>query len=210
MWFVLGCTALCLCVCLPLFLHYKPLKLTLALTFKSLGTLCALVPALIAAVRLDPVYWFFVVALLLHAMADFILDIKFEIGMGVFLLGHLFYAVSFLKLFNLSIAHLILLILLLGTLGYVFYRHRSIIGKQLLPFLFYGIILSVMTACGIAGGATSYSLKGLMIMGGVALFFFSDCLIFLRILYPNHSAPEWLIMAVYYLAQLLLGSSCLF
>lgn len=210
MWILLGCAVLTLGVCLPLFLHYKSLKLPLSLTFKSLGTLSALIPALIGAIRLDPICWFFVCALFIHALADFFLDLKFEIGMGFFLLGHLCYLIGFLKFFSLTIAHLILMLIFIGSLGYVFYRHRHLIVKQALPFLLYGIVLSLMASCGIAGGATSYSLKGMMIVLGSALFFFSDCLIFLNILYPNRPRMDWLIMATYYLSQLLLGGSCLF
>ena len=63
MWVMIGCSLLCLCLCLPLFFHFKPRNLSLAALFKSLGTLCALVPALISALRLEPVSWIFVAAL---------------------------------------------------------------------------------------------------------------------------------------------------
>ncbi len=204
-----GCALICFGVCLPLFFHYKPLKLPLAAAFKSLGTLCALVPALIAALRLDPQYWLFVVAIFLHAVADYLLEYWFEFGMGAFLLGHLCYIFAFLKLFPLSIAHLVLVVCFLAYLIWVFVRHKSLIGKHLLPFAVYGGVLGLMAACGIAGGATSYSLKGVFILAGSALFFFSDHLIFQGILYPDRKRMNTLIMVTYYLAQLLLGFSCM-
>ena len=173
MWILLACAALCLGVCLPLFLRYKPRKPYLAAAFKSLGTLCALVPALVAAIRLDPVYWFFVLALLLHAAADYLLEFWFFFGIGAFLLGHLCYVIGLLKLFPLSAAHLVLLLCFGAYLGWLFYRHRKAIGKQMLPFAVYGLVLCLMASCGIAGGATSYSVRGVMVMVGAALFFFS-------------------------------------
>jgi len=66
-----------------------------------------------------------------------------------------------------------------------------------------------MSSCGIAGGATSYSLQGVLILAGAALFFFSDNLIFQGMLYPDRKRMDTLIMVTYYLAQLLLGFSCM-
>ena len=44
MWILLGCAVLTLGVCLPLFLHYKSLKLPLSLTFKSLTRIILVTP----------------------------------------------------------------------------------------------------------------------------------------------------------------------
>ena len=52
---IIGAPALCLLVCLPFFMHYKAImRYHLASMYKSAGTLCALIPALVAAIRLDP------------------------------------------------------------------------------------------------------------------------------------------------------------
>ena len=210
MWILLGCAALCLGACLPLYLHYKPLKLSLAVCFKSLGTLCAMVPALTAALKLDPVYWIFVAAIALHAAADSLLEYVFGIGLGCFLLGHVCYIIGFLRLFSPGTAHLILLVCFAGFLAWVLYKNRAAIGKNMLPFAVYGLVLSLMASCGIAGGATVYAWKGVMVALGAALFFFSDYMVFQNLLYPGRFRLDWLIMGAYYLAQLLLGGSCLF
>lgn len=209
MWISLGCAALCLGTCLPLFLYFKPRRLPLAAAFKSLGTLCALVPALVAALRLDPVYWIFVAAIALHALADALLEFWFEAGLGGFLLGHLCYIIAFCRLFPIGAAHLLLLLCFGALLASLFFRHRALIGKNLLPFAVYGAVLSLMAAAGIAGGASVYSLQGLLISLGAALFFFSDGLIFRHLLFPDRPRCDLLIMITYYLAQLLLGSACL-
>ena len=209
MWFIPGCAALCLFVCLPLYLHYRPLKPVLAACFKSMGTLCAMLPALIAALRLNPVFWFFAAALFLHAAADFLIDFRFEIGMGVFLLGHVCYLLAFLNLYPLTVAHLILLICFLSAAAYLLYRCRSRLGKSLLPVAVYSVVLSLMAACGIAGGATSYSLRGIITALGAALFFFSDGMVFRGLLAPQSVRSDFFTMLLYYLAQLMLGFSCL-
>ena len=209
MWFVPGCAALCLCVCLPLYLHYKPRRPVLAACFKSMGTLCAMVPALIAALRLNPVFWFFAAALFLHAAADFLIDFRFEIGMGVFLLGHICYLLGFLDLYPLTAAHLILLVIFLAAAGYLLYRCRLRLGKNILPIAVYAVVLCLMTACGIAGGTSSYSLRGILTALGAALFFFSDGMVFRGLLSPLSARCDIFTMLLYDLAQLLLGISCL-
>lgn len=209
MWILPACAVLCLGVCLPLFLHYKPLRPSLAASFKFLGTLCALIPALVASLRLDPLYWIFVAALALHAAADYLIEFSLEAGAGLFLLGHICYIIGFLKLYPLTPAHGILLLGFLSFLGYLFYRHRRLIGNHLLPFSVYGAALCIMAAGGIAGGASIYGWKGILTAIGAALFFFSDCLIFRRLLFPERARHDILIMVTYYLAQLLLSASCL-
>ena len=207
---ILGCAALCLFVCLPLYLHYKPVKLSLAVCHKSLGTLCALVPALVAALRLDNMYWFFVAAIFIHAVADWLLEYWFGVGLGCFFLGHLCYISVFLKLFPVTLNHLIILLILLLTFGFLLKKYWKIIEKNRTLFVVYAVTLSVMTACGL-GGISSYSIKGMMIGVGASLFCFSDSLIFLRLVSsPGSTRKDLLILFTYYAAQLLLGGSCLF
>ena len=210
MWTLSGCFILCMFICLPLYLHYKPRSLHLAVSFKALGTLCAFVPALVASLKLDPCYWFFAAALILHAAGDVLLECFFSLGMRAFLLGHVCYFLAFWKMFPVQLSCFILFLCFIGYLAYLFYKNRNKIGKSILPFAVYGAILSLTAAGGIAGGSSAYSWKGWMIVLGSALFFFSDYLIFRNLLYPSHSRNSKLIMITYYLAQLLLGGSCLF
>ncbi len=206
----LACSAVCLLICLPLYLHYKPLRLSLSLCFKSLGTCCALVPALIAALKLDPVCWVCVAALSLHCGADLLLEYSFVMGAGLFLLGHICYISLFLTWLPLSAAMPVCLIVFLAGLARLLYKNRSVIGKNIVPCAVYGAVLSFMAALGIAGGSAAASTRGIMIALGSALFFFSDGLIFRSLLRPELTRPHLTIMASYYAAQLLLGSACLF
>ena len=70
--------SLVLFVCLPFFLYYKShLRYRLAAAYKTLGTLGAASLALIAAIRLEPHCWICFAALLLHAVADYLLEFNF-------------------------------------------------------------------------------------------------------------------------------------
>lgn len=209
MWIAAGCALVCLGICLPLFMHYKVTKHTLGVCFKGLGTLCALVPALIAALKLSPACWLCAAALFLHVAADVLLEYQFIWGMGSFLLGHVCYIGFFMKLFPLSLAHLICAVVL--GLGFFFLlsKQKERIGKNMLPFACYGAVLCLMGACAIAGGGSAGTVQGLMIALGAALFLFSDGLLLRRLLYPTGKLSDWIVMTTYYAAQLLIGAACL-
>ncbi len=209
MLFAAGCAVLCLLVCMPLYLHYKPIQLSLSLCFKALGTVCALIPALVGALKLSPICWICVAALSFHTIADILLELHFMWGMGCFLLGHLCYIGWFLTRFPFTAAHLICALILLGILVYVLWKYHARIGKNGLPFTLYGITLCAMCACGLAGGCAAFSLSGILTALGAAMFCFSDSLIFYDLTHPDGRRMNRLILLTYYLAQLLLGSSCL-
>ena len=209
MWIAIGCAAVCLGICLPLFFHYKVIRHGLGSCFKGLGTCCALVPALIAAVKLSPVGWICVAALGLHAAADVLLEYQFIWGMGCFLLGHICYIAYFVKLFPLTLAHLICALALGAGVFFLLSRQKARIGKNFIAFLCYGAVLCLAGACAIAGGGSAGTLQGLLIAGGGALFLFSDGLLFRNLLLPGGKAMDWAIMITYYTAQLLLGASAL-
>ena len=83
-------SAVCLLVCLPLYMHYKSqLRYHLATTFKVLGTLCAASFALIASIRLDPRCWICFAGMMLHSAADWFLEYNVMVGAGLFLAGHI-------------------------------------------------------------------------------------------------------------------------
>ncbi len=206
----LFCAVVCLLICLPLYQHYKPLRLSLAVCFKALGTLCALVPALISALKLDPVSWVCVAALALHTVGDVVLEYSFIIGAGFFLLGHICYLSLFLTWFPLTAAMPVCLVILLGGLAFILYKSKTVIGKAMVPCVLYGIVISSAAALGIAGGSTAATVRGLLAALGMALFVFSDGLIFRSLVRPLLPRPNLTIMMTYYLAQLLLGASCLF
>ena len=205
---MIGAPVLCLLICLPLYMYYKKSHLRLAVLYKSTGTLCALIPALVAAVRLDPRCYICVAALVIYAVADYLLEYNIYIGAGFFIAGHVCYIAFFLQLFPVSAIHLVCLVCLFAVLAFVLYRNRKEIGKQMLPFSVYGGVLCVMTACAV-GCMASFTLQGIFIAAGGALFFISDSILLHRALYPAGKSVSWVIMITYYAAQLLIGISCL-
>ena len=209
LWIYAVC-ALTLLVCLPFFMHYKKhMRYKLASAFKTLGTLCAASLALIAAIRLDPRCWVCFAALMLHAVADYLLEFNLYWGEGFFLAGHICYIAFFTNLFPISSVHLIAAVCLLGLNVFLFWRWHKTIGKdRMLPFSIYAAVLALTTACAI-GCLSGHTLQGQLIALGGALFFISDAFIFGRLLFTADRSVDWTIMILYYAAQLLIGISCL-
>ena len=209
MLWIAGLSMLCLGLCLPMFLYNKScMRYSLAASFKTLGTLCALIPALVAAIRLDPRCYVCVAALALHAAADYALEFSQYAGSGLFMAGHVCYIAFLTLLFPVSAVQLICVLLLIAFTGFTFWRWRTAIGKQMPLFLVYGLVLCLMCSSAV-GGITAHTLQGLLMALAGALFFLSDGMISFRLLYPTRPFLNWLIMIFYYIAQLLFGFSCL-
>ena len=205
-----GAAVLCLGVCLPLFKYYqKSLRPVLGALYKTLGTCCALVVALVAALRLDSFCFLCVAALAIHAAADYTLEFSFPLGAGLFMAGHICYIAFFMHYFPLSGAQILCLIGFLTFTGLMLYRWRKAAGKQLLLFAVYGVVLCSISACVIGGGILSHTSQGIMAAGAGALLFLSDSLLCYRLLYPTGRIMGWSIMVTYYLAELLFATSCL-
>ena len=206
----IGIPVLCLLVCLPLFMFYKrSLQYALGAMFKTAGTLCALIPALVAAIRLDPRCWICVAALLLHGAADYAIEFNLFVGAGFFMAGHICYTAFFTKVFPVSVLHLVSLVCLLGLSAFILMRWRKELGKKLPMGAVYCTVLSVMCACAV-GCFSAASLQGILIACGGAFFFISDSMICRRIVAPASRTLDWAIMLTYYIAQLLFGFSCLY
>ena len=208
LWMYAVC-ALTMLICLPFFMHYKKnLRYRLASAFKTLGTLGAASLALTAAIRLDPRCWVCFAALLLHAVADYLLEFNLYWGEGFFLAGHICYIAFFTNLFPVSAIHLIAAVCLIGGTACLFWRWRKTIGKRMLPFALYGLVLGLTAACAI-GCLSGHTLQGQLIALGGALFFISDAFVLGRLLFTASRAVDWTVMILYYAAQLLIGISCL-
>ena len=206
----IGLPAICLLVCLPLFMYYKKsLQYALGAMFKTCGTLCALIPALVAAMRLDPHCWICVIALVLHAAADYILEFNMYIGAGLFAAGHICYIAFFTTLFPVSTLHMVCLICLVALSAAIMWRWRQNIGKKMSLMAVYVGILCVMCACAV-GCFSGASTAGILIACGGALFFVSDAMLCRRLFFSAPRPVDWAIMITYYCAQLLFGFSCMY
>lgn len=201
--------ALTFFVCLPFFMHYKKaMRYHLAAAFKTLGTLGAAVLAMIAALRLDPRCWVCFAALMLHSVADYLLEFNLYWGEGFFLAGHVCYIAFFLNLFPVSAVHVVAVACLIGIEVFLFWRWRKPIGNRMLVFGVYAFVLAVTAGCAI-GCLSGHVLQGQLIALGGALFIISDTLVFARLLFTADRSVDWAVMILYYAAQLLFGISCL-
>ena len=209
--FLPACASLlCLGVCLPLFLHYKTPQPVLGALFKSLGTACAFVIALVAALKLEPLCWICVVALALHVVADYLLEFHFPLGMGAFMAGHLAYIAFFFQRFSWSTACWICVAGFLLMMAFILWQWRQRAGGQIKLFALYGAVLCTMVGMAVGGGLSCFTLSGALVAAGGALFYLSDAVLLRRLLFPTGPDFSLLIMITYYAAQLLFGCSCLF
>ncbi len=204
-----GIILVCLGVCMPMFMHYKSkLQIPLSCAYKSLGTLCGFLAALVAAVRLDPHCWFCAAAILIYAAADTVIEYHFMFGAGFFLAGHILNIAFFLKLFSVSAFHLIGFLLLAAVTAYVFWRWRKQIGKAMTAFIVYAVVLLIMCVSAL-GCFMANNTAGILVACGGALFLVSDFLLLRETIFPSPKYYGWLVMATYYGSVLLFGIACL-
>ena len=210
MFWTIGLVFVSLGICLPLFLHYKrALRLHLACAYKCMGTICAVLPALISAFRLESRCWICTVSLLIYCAADYVLEFNFILGAGLFLCGHICAIAYFLGLSSVSAVHLVAVLVFGASSLFIFWKWKKYIGNQMLLFVIYGLSLVCMCSCSL-GCFGLFNIMGIFIACGGSLFFISDILILRRTLFPSDKSIDWFIMITYYSAILLFGISCLF
>ena len=210
MYWIFGLVFVALGICLPLFLHYKKaLHPHLASAYKCMGTVCAVLPALISSLRLEPRCWICTVTLLIYFIADYVLEFNITMGAGLFLCGHICAISYFLGLSSVSEVHLVAILVFGISSVFICWKWKKAIGKQMLLFGVYGISLVLMCSCSL-GCFGLFNLMGILIAGGGSLFFISNILFLRRTLFPSHISIDWTVMITYYIAILFFGISCLF
>ncbi|MCQ2458428.1 MAG: lysoplasmalogenase [Clostridia bacterium] len=207
---IAGCALVCLCVCLPMFLTYKPVNRPFGAVFKTLGSLCATIPAFIAAVKLDEHAWICVIALLLCCVADFLLEVVFPAGMGCFGCAHIVFTAWYITAAGFTLPHLICIICLMLIGAYVIYKWRAKIGRYIPAFALYCILLCVMAGSGIAGGLALYNITGWLTAAGAALFALSDAMVCRKLFFTESNRFNAVTMIIYYSALLCISSACLY
>ena len=132
----------------------------------------------------------------------------FLVGLGAFLMGHLFYIATFAFLPQAGALWLLVAALLFLALLCAQRFFKVELGNMRLPVYLYAATISLMAglACGTAVGAQN--LQGWLVCIAAWLFVFSDAV--LALLYFGRPRGRWLTAAnlgSYYLAQLLLALS---
>ena len=209
-WIVIACMALSIGVCLPLYRRYKITKLGLSLTYKALGTACALIPAISGAVPLGEAAWFCVAALVLCILGDIFLELQFFLGVGFFMLGHICYIMWFFSCISLPRTLSAVLPVLVVTAAGIAYGFRKEIGKKrMLPFVTYMLFLSVMASFAICYGLITLRADGLLSLAGGVFFVVSDFFVLYQTLRPTQKWFGYVTMVLYYAGQLLIASGCM-
>ena len=195
-------------LCLPMFMHAKEThRTTQGLWWKSLGTTCGLILAVAGAMMQGGNRWLAVAALALCVAADALLEIKFYMGMGLFLGGHLCYIAWFLCRQKLGMVQMIAF-LVLAVIGILLIAHlRPMLKGRMIPYSVYAGVLISMCACGI--GCVTGGTAGILTAVGAVLFLISDVMVCWETLQSVSRAFDWSAMAVYYAAQLCLGAAAL-
>lgn len=138
-------------------------------------------------------------------------DIAFKVGLGSFLVGHIFYAIVFaivaakVTFLQIGIA-LGLYVVLLIVQGFVTLNF----GKMKLPVYLYGAVISIMVAFAIGAAAYAPSLQTGLILAGGVLFLVSDAILAVIYFGKKENQPTSLRafnLSTYYLAQILLAIS---
>lgn len=214
-WLITGCSVLCLGVCLPMYRRNFKEHTVFATIFKSLGTLCAMTLALVAAIKLEPRAYVCAGAILICSVSDFILNFNFTLGMLTFIIGHFGLAAWFL-IMNLTAAPVISAMHIICFIGFclisffIIYKWRKMTDKKNLPsYAIYAAMLSAMTACAVAGGSGLHSTAGIICAIGGGMFYISNVMAFRTTFGQRCEAYETALMVIYYCAQLLFGASCL-
>ena len=141
---------------------------------------------------------FFVLGLIFSFLGDFFLLLKsgFLLGLGSFLLAHIFYIISFKKrsLSRVSVGVIVVLLLYLVSLISFLFPHLK---EMKIPVIIYGIIISTMLYFSIK------TQEKLLIVG--ALFFvISDSILSVNLFVSSSLLHNLLVMITYVLAQVLL------
>lgn len=141
---------------------------------------------------------FFILGLTFSFLGDFFLLLKsgFLLGLGSFLLAHIFYIISFKKrsLSRVSVGVFVVLLLYLVSLISFLFPHLK---EMKIPVIIYGIIISTMLYFSIK------TQEKLLIVG--ALFFvISDSVLSVNLFVNSSLLLNLLVMITYVLAQVLL------
>ncbi len=132
----------------------------------------------------------------------------FLVGLGAFLMGHLFYIAAFAFLPQSGALWLLVAVLLFLALLCAQRFFRVDLGTMRLPVYAYAAVISIMAGLASGTAVGGQNLQGWLVCIAAWLFVFSDGV--LALLYFGRPRGRWLTAAnlgSYYLAQLLLALS---
>ncbi|MHA1965204.1 MAG: lysoplasmalogenase family protein [Candidatus Thorarchaeota archaeon] len=192
----------------------------------SLTTVIKALPALIAVIFVilfRPPTMFTIlltVALVFCMFGDVGMEVDLIPGIGMFLIGHIFYTANFLwqaSIVGLMMLPMVMSVVCMGIMVvYVFMliRHLRSSGPEVPPFILkagtlYFLIISATLSTSLLLWQTSGDILGFLPVLGALSFIVSDSLIGINEFHHNIARHELYIMSTYYLAIFLLSLSVL-
>jgi uncharacterized membrane protein YhhN len=180
---------------------------------KSILSLLFVMTALLQPRPVPAYYHYLLVGLIFCLIGDVCLALPqekaFRTGLVAFLIGHVFYILSFSSLTQISHWISIGLFIFLGMSAFIFFWLRPHLKSMLIPVLIYIVIITVM---GVGAWAvswkSSFRISGrALILAGALCFYFSDVFVardkFIKEEYPN----RLLGLPLYYAGQFLFAFS---
>ncbi|MHA1949296.1 MAG: lysoplasmalogenase [Candidatus Thorarchaeota archaeon] len=192
----------------------------------SLTTVIKLLPALTAAVfviifRTPTLFTILLtVALVFSMLGDVGMEVDLVPGIGMFLIGHIFYTATFLwqattvSLLTIPVSIAGICMILMVVYVVVLIRRLQASGPEVPPFIlkagtFYFLLISATLSSSILLWLSTNSLLGFVPVLGALFFVISDSLIGINEFHNKIPRHELFIMSTYYLAIFLLSLSVL-
>ena len=195
-------------------------------TLISITTAIKALPALIAVayvilIRLPTLFTILLaVALVFSMLGDVGMEVDLVPGIGMFLIGHIFYTATFLwqastvglSTIPVSIAGTCMILMVVYVV--VLIRRLQASGPEVPPFIlkagtFYFLLISATLSSSILLWFSTNSLLGFVPVLGALFFVISDSLIGINEFHHKISRHEFFIKSTYYLAIFLLSLSVL-
>lgn len=178
-------------------------KRSTVLLLKGSTTLMAALMALVAAMWFQqPASWWLFAGLCVCAAADVALELKFEVGMLVFALGHVCYMVAFTLRRAPSLKHLAVFAVLAAGVLTLYPRFKPKLKALYVPVIAYSLLIGAMLALSVTQPWPARV--------GAVLFVVSDCFILYRLVRPAGKYNDAGCIALYYLGQYLLAVSAFY
>jgi uncharacterized membrane protein YhhN len=180
---------------------------------KSILSLLFVMTALLQPRPVPAYYHYLLVGLIFCLIGDVCLALPqekaFRTGLVAFLIGHVFYILSFSSLTQISHWISIGLFIFLGMSAFIFFWLRPHLKSMLIPVLIYIVIITVM---GVGAWAvswkSSFRISGrALILAGALCFYFSDVFVARDKFIKEEYLNRLLGLPLYYAGQFMLAFS---
>lgn len=174
----------------------------MTLAFKGMTTLTAAMLALYVFFLTGELFALVLAAgLMLCAIADVVLEMRFHAGMALFASGHLAYMLSFFLRRTPGLLSLAVFLVTAGAAALLARSFRGKTGFNVMPYLAYALVIIAMLSLALSQPPLTFL--------GAALFAVSDALIARRLIKPEARSFDRTSITLYYSGQYLLALSAL-